>query len=94
MKTSRAFRWAFRRSGARRLDLFDLKGVIESIGIRELSFRRAERPELSLSADVLSGSDVIGFFGQLAAACALIVAAGAMISGAICQLDATIRRRG
>ncbi|HXM32490.1 MAG TPA: phenylalanine--tRNA ligase subunit beta [Chthoniobacterales bacterium] len=56
------------RSGPRRLDLFDLKGVIESIGIRELSFRRAERSELSLSADVLSGSDVIGFFGQLAAA--------------------------
>ena len=53
-------------SGARRLDLFDLKGVLESIGIQELSFRRGERPELSLSADVLSGSDVIGFFGQLA----------------------------
>ena len=56
------------RSDARQLDLFDLKGVIETIGIQELSFRRSERPELSLSADVLSGSDVIGFFGQLAAA--------------------------
>jgi phenylalanyl-tRNA synthetase beta chain len=55
------------RSGARRLDLFDLKGVLETIGIQKLSFRRGERRELSLSADVLSGSDVIGFFGQLAA---------------------------
>jgi phenylalanyl-tRNA synthetase beta chain len=55
------------RSGSRRLDLFDLKGVIETIGIQELSFRRSERPELSVSADVLSGSEVIGFFGQLAA---------------------------
>src|SRR5205085_7241362 len=55
------------RSAARRQDLFDLKGVIETIGIQRLLFRRSERPELSLSADVLSGSDVIGFFGQLAA---------------------------
>ena len=56
------------RSASRRLDLFDLKGVIETIGIADLSFRRSERPGLSLSADVLSGSTVIGFLGQLAAA--------------------------
>src|SRR5205085_6073373 len=32
------------RSAARRLDLFDLKGAIETIGIQGLSFRRSERP--------------------------------------------------
>jgi phenylalanyl-tRNA synthetase beta chain len=55
------------RSESRRLDLFDLKGVIETIGIADLSFRRSERPNLSLSVNVLSGSAVIGFLGQLAA---------------------------
>jgi phenylalanyl-tRNA synthetase beta chain len=56
------------RSEFRRLDLFDLKGVIETIGIADLSFRRSERSSLSLGADVLSGSAIIGFLGQLAAA--------------------------
>jgi len=55
------------RSAPRRLDPFDLKGVIEAIGIEDLSFRRSERPSLALSADVLSGSTIVGFFGQLAA---------------------------
>ena len=55
------------RSVSRRLDLFDLKGMIEKMGIEDLSFRRSERPGLSLSADVFSGSTVIGFLGQLAA---------------------------
>jgi phenylalanyl-tRNA synthetase beta chain len=56
------------RAASRRLDLFDLKGVIETIGIEDLSFRRSERPGFSLSADVLSGATAIGFLGQLAAA--------------------------
>jgi phenylalanyl-tRNA synthetase beta chain len=56
------------RSAARRLDLFDLKGVLETLGIADFSLRRSERSNFSLSADVLSGSAVIGFLGQLAAA--------------------------
>jgi phenylalanyl-tRNA synthetase beta chain len=56
------------RSESRRLNLFDLKGVIETIGIADISFRRSERSNLSLSVDVLSGSAIIGFLGQLAAA--------------------------
>ncbi|HEY2615028.1 MAG TPA: phenylalanine--tRNA ligase subunit beta [Chthoniobacterales bacterium] len=55
------------RAASRRLDLFDLKGVIERIGIDRLSFRRSERSGLSLGADVLSGETVIGFLGQLSA---------------------------
>jgi phenylalanyl-tRNA synthetase beta chain len=56
------------RSESRRLDLFDLKGAIETFGIADLSFRRSERPNFAISADILSGADVTGFIGQLAAA--------------------------
>jgi phenylalanyl-tRNA synthetase beta chain len=52
----------------RKLDLFDLKGIIEAIGIDGLSFRRAERTGLSVSADIFAGSKRIGFIGQLTAA--------------------------
>jgi phenylalanyl-tRNA synthetase beta chain len=57
------------RSGSgRKLDLFDLKGVIETAGPEKLSFKRSERAGLALSADVFSGSEKIGFIGQLTAA--------------------------
>jgi phenylalanyl-tRNA synthetase beta chain len=57
------------RSGSgRKLDLFDLKGVIETIGLEKLSFRRSERAGLSLSTDIFAGSEKIGFIGQLTAA--------------------------
>jgi len=55
-------------AAGRKLDLFDLKGIIETVGIEELSFRRSEQAGLSLSADILAGSRKIGFLGQLAAA--------------------------
>ncbi|MEY2489073.1 MAG: phenylalanyl-tRNA synthetase beta chain [Verrucomicrobiota bacterium] len=67
------------RAVSRRLDLFDLKGVIETIGIENLSFRRSERPGLSLSADVFSGSTVIGFLGQLSASHAEATGAAAPV---------------
>lgn len=56
------------RDATRQLDFFDLKSVVETIGIEDLSFRRSERPGLSLCADVLSGPAIIGFLGQLATA--------------------------
>ena len=52
----------------RKLDLFDLKGIIETVGLQEPSFRRSERAGLSLSADILAGVKQVGFIGQLAAA--------------------------
>jgi phenylalanyl-tRNA synthetase beta chain len=55
-------------TAARKLDLFDLKGVIETVGLQELSFRRSERAGLSLSADIFAGAKQVGFIGQLAAA--------------------------
>ena len=58
----------WRSGSARKLDLFDLKGTIDAIGIEELSLKRAERPGLSLAAEIFSGSQHIGFIGQLSAA--------------------------
>jgi phenylalanyl-tRNA synthetase beta chain len=55
-------------ASARQLDLFDLKGAIEAVGIEELSFRRSEHAGLAISADLFSGSKKIGFIGQLNAA--------------------------
>jgi phenylalanyl-tRNA synthetase beta chain len=55
-------------AAARKLDLFDLKGIIEAVGIDELSLRRAERGGLSINADIFAGEKKIGFIGQLAAA--------------------------
>jgi phenylalanyl-tRNA synthetase beta chain len=55
------------RRAKRQLDFFDLKGAIEAIGIKNLSVRRSERAGLTLSADVFSGPNHIGFLGQLAA---------------------------
>ena len=67
------------RQTKRQLDFFDLKGVIEAIGIKNLAFRRSEQPALVLSADVFSGSNRIGFLGQLAASQAEITGATAPI---------------
>jgi phenylalanyl-tRNA synthetase beta chain len=55
-------------AAARKLDLFDLKGIIEAVGIEKMSFRRSQRAALSLNADIFAGSKEIGFIGQLSAA--------------------------
>jgi phenylalanyl-tRNA synthetase, beta subunit, non-spirochete bacterial len=49
----------------RTFDYFDLKGVIESLELPELKFRRGQRPGLILTAEVLLGKKRIGFCGQL-----------------------------
>src|SRR5438128_1303916 len=48
----------------RRLDLFDLKGALESI-VPSLSFRLGTFPDLALPVDIYSGDQMIGFGGQL-----------------------------
>jgi phenylalanyl-tRNA synthetase beta chain len=52
------------RSQDRPLDYFDLKGVIESI-IGPATFRRTERPDLVLAAEIIANEKRIGFAGQL-----------------------------
>ena len=66
-------------ASGRKLDLFDLKGVIETIGVAVLSFQRSERPGLSLTTDVFSGSINIGFIGQLSAADVQAIGASAPV---------------
>ena len=65
-KAGGATHW--RTAMQRRLDFFDLKGVIESLQIPALSFRRTENGNLALGASVYAGDKLIGFAGQLSAA--------------------------
>jgi len=51
----------------RSLDLFDLKGALESV-VPNLSLRPGKFPDLALPVDVFSGDQMIGFGGQLSSA--------------------------
>ncbi len=52
------------RSQNRVLDYFDLKGVIESV-IPSASFKRVERPDLTLAVEIWRNEERIGFAGQV-----------------------------
>jgi len=75
-------------SGKRHLDFFDLKGAIESLRIPALNFRRGNHPAFALSAEVLSGEEVIGLAGQLSAARAAELGAAAPVFVGQINLDA------
>jgi phenylalanyl-tRNA synthetase beta chain len=53
------------RSDNRILDYFDLKGAVESV-ISSASFKRVERPDLMLAAEIWRNDERIGFAGQVA----------------------------
>jgi phenylalanyl-tRNA synthetase beta chain len=56
------------RSGkGRNLDLFDLKGALETV-VPKLSLRPGKSSDLALSVDIYSGDQMIGFGGQLSSA--------------------------
>jgi phenylalanyl-tRNA synthetase beta chain len=52
------------RSQNRALDYFDLKGVIESV-IGPATFRRSERPDLVLAAEIFADDRRVGIAGQV-----------------------------
>ncbi len=52
------------RSQDRALDYFDLKGVIESV-IGPASFKRVDRSDLVLAAEIFSNEQPVGFAGQV-----------------------------
>jgi phenylalanyl-tRNA synthetase beta chain len=52
------------RSANRILDYFDLKGEIESV-IPSASFKRVERPDLTLAVEIWRNDERIGFAGQV-----------------------------
>jgi phenylalanyl-tRNA synthetase beta chain len=55
------------RSRTRRtLDLFDLKGVLDSV-VSNLSFRQGKSADFALAVDIYSGKQSIGFGGQVSA---------------------------
>jgi phenylalanyl-tRNA synthetase beta chain len=56
----------WRSQTRRNLDLFDLKGALQSI-VPDLSFRPGKFPDLALAVEVWSGDQLIGFGGQLSA---------------------------
>ncbi|MGZ5537865.1 MAG: phenylalanine--tRNA ligase subunit beta, partial [Chthoniobacterales bacterium] len=79
------------RGGAKRqLDFFDLKGAIDSVRIRDLSFRRAENSSYALAAEILSGKSVIGFAGQLSSGQAAGIGARAPVFVAQVELDSLV----
>ena len=57
----------WRSAKSRNLDLFDLKGALESV-VPDLSFRPGKFPDLALPVDIYSGDKMIGFGGQLSSA--------------------------
>jgi phenylalanyl-tRNA synthetase beta chain len=59
----------WRTQTKRTLDFFDLKGAIESLPIKSLSFRRSEDRNFALATEILSEDRVIGVGGQLSALC-------------------------
>src|SRR6184192_3051769 len=58
---------AWRSQTNRRLDLFDLKGALESV-VPSLTLRPGKFPDLALPVDIYSGERIIGFGGQLSSA--------------------------
>jgi phenylalanyl-tRNA synthetase beta chain len=71
----------------RRLDFFDLKGAFESLAIPALSLRRSEHRELALATEILSGDQIIGIAGQLAASRASAIDAPGAVFIAELQVD-------
>lgn len=81
----------WRGAASRRLDLFDAKGAIESLGIADLSFRRAAQSEHAIAADVLVGGERIGFVAQLSSSEANRAGANGAVIVAELRLDGLLR---
>ncbi|MGI9086418.1 MAG: phenylalanine--tRNA ligase subunit beta [Chthoniobacterales bacterium] len=73
-----AINW--RAGKPRKLDFFDLKGAVESLGLsNSVSFRRTERTDLGFAAEILVRENVAGFAGQLHATAAAKLGANAPV---------------
>jgi phenylalanyl-tRNA synthetase beta chain len=83
----------WRASDQRRLDFFDLKGVVESIFPEELSFQRIAHPNLSIAAEIYAKKRVIGIAGQLSTLALKIDAPGGVFVAEL-SLDLPIQGLG
>ena len=77
----------------RRLDFFDLKGALESLAISALSLRRSEHRDLALATEILSGNQVVGVAGQLAASRAATIDAPGAVFIAEVHVDLVLDAR-
>jgi phenylalanyl-tRNA synthetase beta chain len=75
------------------LEFFDLKGVIESLAIGNVSFGRVDRPDFALATEILSDDRVIGFAGQLAKARAAKIDVPGSIFFAELRADLVLERQ-
>jgi phenylalanyl-tRNA synthetase beta chain len=50
------------------LDLFDLRGTLETLGLGEVALRRVENADFALATEVLIGGKAQGITGQLSSA--------------------------
>jgi len=57
----------WRTQTKRRLDFFDLKGVLDSLCLPRLSLRCTQHVDLAMAAEILSANRVVGLVGQLSA---------------------------
>jgi phenylalanyl-tRNA synthetase beta chain len=57
----------WRTQTKRRLDFFDLKGALDSVGLPGMSLRRTQHVDLAMAAEILSADRVVGLVGQLSA---------------------------
>jgi phenylalanyl-tRNA synthetase beta chain len=69
----------WRTKEKRQLDFFDLKGAIDVLRVPNLAFQRTDNSGLALAAEILSGDQVIGLAGQLAATGAAELGASAPV---------------
>ena len=69
-------------------DYFDLKGVLESLGLGELTFEPAENPALALAASIKLNGKVIGYAGQIWPAKARELEVATQIAAAEIELPA------
>jgi phenylalanyl-tRNA synthetase beta chain len=75
------------------LDLFDLKGAVESVFPDKLSFQRSIDPNLSMAAEIYDNNQLIGIAGQLSALSLKIDAPGGVFVAEL-SLDLPIRGLG
>ena len=83
----------WRTQTKRRLDFFDLKGALDSVGLPRMSLRRTRHVDLAMAAEILSADRVVGLVGQLSAARASAVDAPGAVFIAEVDVDPLLDAR-
>jgi len=81
------------RSEKRQFDFFDLKGAIE-LSRGDLSFRRGQKDNFALAAEITAGNQLVGLAGQLSDSLASKINASGGVFVAEVSLDFPVSGRG